>query len=146
MNTNIQTFGNNLSTPAAHPGRIGGVHSNEVRTSFFDFVRQHLPEHPQRRIVRGKGEVAVTGHKCEVQVFDSDKTIRLSQSDSQFMPKITALIGDMILQFGDLSLGIFPAGAGLLAARQASLSNTQVTQRFTKPTRVVNQCAVGQGQ
>ncbi len=81
MSTNIQPFWNNNPALTAHLRSAGGVHRNEVRPSIFDFVRQHLPEHPQRRIVRGQGETAVTGHKSEVQVLNSDKTVRLGQSD-----------------------------------------------------------------
>lgn len=146
MRANVKTFRHNLTAATAHLGGVGGVHGNEMRTSIFDFVRQHLPEHPQRRIVRGQGEVTVTGHKDKVQILNSDKAVLLGQLSGQFMPEITTLVGDMILQFGDLSLGLLPAGAKLFTARQTSLSNAQVTQRFSQPTRVINQCAIRQGQ
>jgi hypothetical protein len=146
MSTNIKTFSDNDTTPAAQLGSVGGVDSNEERTSFFNFVRQHLPEQAQSRIVSGKGEGAVVGHKGEVHIFNCDKAVLSGQLSGQFMPEITALVGDMILQFGDLSLGLLPTGAKLLPARQASLGNTQVTQSVTQPARVVNPRSVGQGQ
>ena len=146
MSTNLKTFSDSDTTPAAQLGSVGGVDSNEVCTSFLNFVRQHLPEQAQGRIVSGKGEGAVVGHKGEVHIFNRDKAILSGQRSGQFMPEITALVGDMILQFGDLSPGLLPTGAKLLPARQASLGNPQVTQSVTQPARVVNPRSVGQGQ
>ena len=81
MSTNIKTFSDNDTTPAAQLGSVGGVDSNEERTSF----RQHLPEQAQSRIVSGKGEGAVVGHKGEVHIFNCDKAVFSGQLSGQFM-------------------------------------------------------------
>ena len=122
MSTNIQTFSNNRIAATAQLGCVARAHGDEMRPSFFDFVRQHQPEHAQRRIVSGQRQAAVTGHKCEGQIFNSDKAVLLSQLCRQLMPEITALIGDTGLNLRPLPLGLAPTRAKLLTAPRAGLA------------------------
>ena len=55
MRPNIQTFTDNLSTTATDLACVGRVDGDNLRASFFRFVRKHAPKFAQRRIVGGQG-------------------------------------------------------------------------------------------
>jgi hypothetical protein len=59
MRSDAQFFGHKHPAPAAHLRRVLRVHSYQRRTSFFRFVRQQLPEQPQRSVVGAQGQVFI---------------------------------------------------------------------------------------
>jgi hypothetical protein len=69
MHTHRQTLFHPLSTPAAPLAGVGGIHRNQLATSLFHFVGQHLGEHAQTCIMRGEREMPVRVDELELVIF-----------------------------------------------------------------------------
>lgn len=53
MSSNSQTFADNLSTATTALACVGRIDGDNLRASFFRFVRKHAPKFAQRRIMGG---------------------------------------------------------------------------------------------
>ena len=146
MNTNAQTFLDNCSAPAANATGVVCGNGDQLATSVFDFVAQLLPERAQRRIVSGEGQTAVTCHEREIQVFDCDVAVLPRKRSGCLVPEVEPLVGDVLLQLGDLQCGLAPPRTELLAARQAALGDTQFGKAMSQPARILDNAAIRQGQ
>ena len=113
MNTNGQIFWNHASTPAACLRSISRVHGDHLSTSFFRFVLKHPAQFAQTSIVRGQGQMFVTVHECKGQIFDCDQVIFANEPGTDFMQIVPTLVGDMLVQTADLTVG-FTAGLDCL--------------------------------
>ena len=125
MNTNRQTFFDQSTALTAPLAGVGGVHREQLTASLFHFVCQHLGEHAQACIVRGQGKVSVAVHEFEVQVFDNDQGVRFSQITGKFMPVITALLSDLLVQTGNLPDRFVPSLTPLLSPGDLALGDPQ---------------------
>ena len=102
MHTNAQTFSDNHTTARTCLARVVGIHGDDLRTSILDFVRKHLPEQPQRRVMCGQRETTVVGHEREVQIFNCNQAVGFGKRGRALVPEVAPLVGDMLLQLGNL--------------------------------------------
>ena len=141
MYAHRQTLFDQLPTPAATLAGVGRVHHNQLATSLFHFVCQHLGEHPQACIVRGQRQVSVRVHELEVEVFDRNQGMPLSQRSGELVPVIVALVGDLLMQTRYLPDRFAPALAAFLPSGHPALGHPQPGQRGSQPSWVIDQLA-----
>lgn len=146
MHTNVQTFGDNNATSAARLACIARIHANNLTTGAFCLVVEHLAKHTERSIVRGQGQFAVARHERKIQVFNCDQAVGLGKSGRRLVPEVAALVGNMLLQLGNLTRRFAPTRAKSLAPGQATLRAAQFAEFAAQPMRIVDQHAIGQGQ
>lgn len=146
MRTNGQTFDDNRTATATGLASVARVHGDALNTSFFRFVFEHLPEHAQRRVMSGQGQIAVASHESEGQIFNSDIAIAIDNPARGLMPELAPGIGDLFMQHGDLPRSLAPVGTAFLAPSHSSLGDTQSGKVGTQPARIVDDRAVRESQ
>lgn len=144
MQTNAQNFWHDDPATRARLRGVGGVHTNHTRTSFFRFVREQSCEQSQTCVMRAKGQTSITRHEREVEVFDPDDTVIVSDRASRFVPEVKPLILDVFVNLGDLESRFPPPAASFLSTRQTALCHAQAILRRSQPTRIVDQAAIAE--
>lgn len=146
MSANSQAFANNLTAPTTLLRRAFGVFGNEQRTSFLDFVREHWPHHPNCSVVSRQRQLVIAEHKGKVQIFDDNHAVGSCQFGREFVPEVAALVAYLFVQPGNVISGLIPTTAKAFAAAHLALPHAQLGQRQAEPARVVDNCAVTEGQ
>lgn len=146
MSTNGKAFNDNRTASATDLACTGRFDGGDLRTSFFRFVRKHLPEHAQSRVVGGEGQVAVVSHEREGQVLNSDIAVGVDYPARGLMPELAPGVGDVLMQNGHLSGRLAPVRAALLATGHPTLRHAQVGEVLSQPAGVIDDYPVGQGQ
>jgi hypothetical protein len=140
MHTNRQIFWDGRPAPAARLGRIGRVHGDHLSTSFFRFVLKHLPEQSKTCIVGGQGQVAVSVHKAEDKVLDSDQVIFSNQAGADLVKMIGPLVGDLFVHLADLPVGFPLALTAFDLPGSVALQAAQFCKAFPQPAGIVDTC------
>ena len=146
MYSHTQPFWNNYPALTASLCGVLGVHGNDSATSFFRFVVEHLPKHPKSRISSREGEAFVLQHKIECQIFNCDKAIRFCEYARSFVPKVKALVLNVLVDLCNLKGRFSSAVTALFPSGQPTLSNPKVLKCRPQPARVINGCAIRQSQ
>ena len=146
MYANAQILLDDHTTPGARLRGVGRVHGHDLRTSFFRFVRKQLLELCQPRVMRAEGEVVIGRHKGEREVFEGNQRVGVGQLARELVPEVAALVGDALMQPGNLRGGFSAAGAAPLPASKAALGNTQLGKALAQPARVFDQRPVAERQ
>ncbi len=146
MSTNTQSFFDHHTAARAHLRGVGGVHGYNSRTSFFRFVRQQVLELAQPRVMGAQGQVMISRHKLEGQVFQGDQPVGVDQFTGHFMPEITALVGDILMPSSNLFDRLLSTMTAFPAMGHTPLSAPQVNQRNSQPARVFNKLVITQRQ
>ena len=144
MLTNLDAFRDNHTTPCAGLTCVLGIHGNDLRTSFFDFVRKELSEHAQTRIMCREGKITAC-HKRQVQIFNNNCAVGVNEFGRGLVPEVFALIGDMFVKLCNLLDGLAPSGAKLLLAGKLAIQDSLSFQRVAQPTGIVKPFAITQG-
>jgi hypothetical protein len=146
MNTNRQTFRNHISTSTARLGAISRVHGDDLNTSFFRFVFEHLSEQAKPSIMRGQRQVSVSVHKAERKIFNCYPVMLDNQPATDLVEIIQPLVGNMLMQPGDLQVCfLLPVTAFRLAASMA-LQAAQLSQLLSQPAGILNQLPRGESR
>lgn len=146
MNANAETFNDNRTAAATELARVGRFHGDASSASFFRFVLDHLPEHAQRRVVGGQGQVVVASHKREGQILNRNIAIGVDDPARDLMPELAPGVGNLLMQDGDLPRRLAPVGATLLAAGHPPLGDAKGGKVLSQPAWVVDDCSIGEGQ
>ena len=85
--------------------------------------------------------MSVRVDELEIEVFDRDQGVAFSQLTGEFVPVISALIGDLLMQSRHLPDRFAPALAPLLPPGDSALCHPQPGQRCSQPAGVVDQFA-----
>jgi hypothetical protein len=145
MNTNGQTFRNQPPTPAARLGSVGRVYSDDLDTSFFRFVFKHLPQQSKPGVVRGEGKMFVSVHESEFDVFNRDQIIFGDEPGADLVQIIRSLIGDPLMQAGDLSVGFPQPAAPPGLPGSVALQSAKNREVLSQPAGVLDQLARREG-
>jgi hypothetical protein len=145
MNTNGQTFRNQPPTPAARLGSVGRVYSDDLDTSFFRFVFKHLPQQSKPGVVRGEGKMFVSVHESEFDVFNRDQIIFGDEPGADLVQIIRPLIGDPLMQAGDLSVGFLQPAAPPVLPGSVAQESAQNRKVLSQPAGVLDQLARREG-
>jgi len=146
MYANAQILLDDHTTPGARLRGVGRVHGHDLRTGAFSLVRKQLLELCQPRVMRAEGEVVIGRHEGEREVFEGNQRVGVGQLARELVPEVAALIGDALMQPGNLRGGFSAAGAAPLPASKAALGNTQLGKALAQPARVLNQRSVAERQ
>ena len=114
MYANAQILLDDHATRRARLRGVGRLHGHDLRTSFFRFVRKQVLEFCQPRVMRAEGEVVIGRHEGEREVFEGNQRVGVGQLARELVPEVAALIGDALMQPGDLRGGFAAARAALL--------------------------------
>lgn len=145
MNTNGQTFRNQPPTPAAHLGSVGRVYGDDLDTSFFRFVFKHLPQQSKPSVVRGEGKMFVSVHESEFDVFNRNQIIFGDEPGADLVQIIRPLIGDPLMQAGNLSVGFPQPAAPPGLPRSVAQESAQNRKVLSQPAGVLDQLARREG-
>lgn len=96
--------------------------------------------------MRAEGEVVIGRHEGEREVFEGNQRVGVDQLACELVPEVAALIGDALMQSGNLRSSFPAARAALLSAGQAALRNTQLREAPAQPARVFDQRPVAERQ
>ena len=146
MNTNRQVFWNNPPTTTAYLGGVGRVHGDHLNTGAFSLVFKHLPEQSKSCIMRGQGQVSVSVHETQGEVFNRDQVVLGHKPGADLMQIIRPLMGDPFMQTGDLVIGFSLAAAAIDLPGGMSLEAPQFGQAFPQPAGVLDQFPSREGR
>jgi len=141
MNTNRQALGDNPPAPAARLGGVGRVHGDDLDTSFFRFVFKHLPQQSKASVVRGEGKMSVSVHESEFDVFNRDQVIFGDEPGADLVQIIRPLIGNPLMQAGNLSVGFLQPVAPPGLPGSVALNAAQSRKVLSQPAGVLDQLA-----
>jgi hypothetical protein len=145
MNTNGQTFRNKSPTPAACLGSVGWVNGDDLDTSFFRFVFKHLPQQSKPGVVRGEGKMFVSVHESEFDVLNRDQIIFGNEPGADLVQIIRPLIGDPLMQAGDLSIGFPQPAAPPGLPGSVAQESAQSREVLSQPAGVLDQLTRREG-
>ena len=140
MGTNCKGLRDHRTTARAHLTCASGVHLQQLTTSLFRFVRQHLNEGTPAGIADALSKPVVLDHIAYLQVFDTDCAELLDVRVSQFMQEILSLADDLLVCFSNKSPGPLPASGALLPPGESALSSSEDSFRFTEEPGVLYLC------
>jgi hypothetical protein len=99
--TGMQAFGkrfwNQPATPRADLGGVGGIDLDHGLIGPLSLTRQHRKEGTPSRITHALGDVAAA-QAVDVHILDGDETEASDQFGRNLVPKVVALIGDVLVQ------------------------------------------------
>ena len=145
MNTNGQTFRNQPPTPTTCLGSVGRVYGDDLDTSFFRFVFKHPPQQSKPSVVRGEGKMFVSVHESEFDVFNRNQIIFGDEPGADLVQIIRPLIGDPLMQAGDLSVGFPQPAAPPGLPGSVPLQSAQNRKVLSQPAGVLDQLARREG-
>jgi len=95
---------------------VGGVHERHLTLSIYRFVSQQRLEHSQPSTVSAERQVRIAQQKSELEVFECDQTVGVSQPKGELVIKVAADVGDVFMQLGDQQALILAPLAALVSA------------------------------
>jgi hypothetical protein len=138
MSPNSQTFADSLSTAATDLACVSWVNGDNLCASFFRFVLKYSPKFAQRRIMRGQGQVTVSGHEQEIQLFNGDIAVGINDPTGRLVPEVPACITCFLMLFSDLLDCLAPVRSAFRATGHTPLGDAQFPQVGLQPTWVIN--------
>ena len=141
MHTNRQTFWNNTSASAASLGCIGWIYGNNLNTSAFSLIFNHLSKQSKPSIIRRKRKVSVFIHESERKIFNCNKIILSYKFITNFMQVIRALVSNLFMQSSDLAISFLLSIASFDLTRSMTLKSAQFSKTLSHPVRIFYQFA-----
>ena len=145
MNSNRKFLFHQPATPAALLRGAERIHGNDRNTSFFRFVFQAVPQSAPARIVRREGQVPVSVYERQRHALQGDQVVVPHQAPGELVLQFQPLVGDMLMQAGDLTQGGLAPAAALHLAGSMALQKAQLSQAGAEPARVLDQFTGRQG-
>jgi len=113
-------------------------------TSVLSFVCKVILELAPASIRYTFGKMMVLHHAFDVQVFYGNTTVLTYHSAGNFMMKISTLIANLAVGFGNLFSCLHTVFGTLLFRRQTALFPYQLFFGLTKMFRIIYYCPIGQ--
>jgi hypothetical protein len=121
------------------------VYGDDLDTSFFRFVFKHLPQQSKPGVVRGEGKMFVSVHESEFDVLNRDQIIFGDEPGADLVQIIRPLIGDPLMQAGDLSVGFHQPAAPPGLPGSVAQESAQSREVLSQPAGVLDQLARREG-
>src|SRR5690242_9291527 len=102
MYTNRQVFRHNLLATAASLRGLVGIDREDCDPGLDSLVVQYLAEDAQGNVMCCAGQVAISQHKAQRQLFQHHYAVGGDQPKDNLVPPVAALVGDMLMFFGKL--------------------------------------------
>jgi len=126
MDTNTQVFFDNATTTGARLTGIVRINCYYLTASFFRFVVEHVQQLAPSSIQNALGQIVISGHAGDIQIFDGDEGISIDELMTKLVREIAALVGSVLVGFGNLPAGIVPTPRAFLASCHTPLLLTQL--------------------
>src|SRR5688500_2841072 len=97
MNTKAQIFPVHFTTPATHLTGVTWIDLPCTWPSIFSFVRCELNKLTPGRIGDGFRKTMILEHSFDVELFKNDDSVLVHQFSTFLMGKISALVGDSLM-------------------------------------------------
>lgn len=112
-------------SPTAHWACLGcwgeGLILDKPSSSTLSLVGQHIKEHPPRRIRNMFSETMILKHSVNVEGFNPDESVLISENSALLMEEIQALINYFDMALSDLMDGFASISRTFLLTAQNSL-------------------------
>jgi len=115
---------------------------HNLATSFFRFVCEIPKESSPRSIINVLGEVGMSDHAFDIQIFNSNVTIFLNKKSGKFMKKIIPLICNEFVQFSDIESSFSSVSRAFDFPAQSSLQDFQTPFRCNEIARIFYLCSI----
>lgn len=141
MHTGINRFRNRRTATRTGFACSFGWYLNDLSTSFFRFVGEHLKKFAPPGIgYRFAGISAVSGftcHRSNIEFFDADRFVAANVVVREFVQKVLTLVCNPLVGFSNKNAGAFSTLRTLLAACKFSLPTAKKGLRLFQKLRVV---------
>lgn len=138
MNTNRQYFRDFLSTAGTELRRAGGVDLNHFSLSLFRYLREPVKEQTPRSVRDASGEVSVTYHPLNVQIFDNNLLVVTDVVVCRFVSKVFALIGDFLMEARDYLLRLLSASRATNLTGKGTALSTEIRKGGFQEMRILS--------
>ena len=132
MHANRQVFWNDFATATTTLRGVAWVNRDHLNPGLDSLVVQKLAEYTQADIVGGACQLIVAQHESQVQLFQDDNAIGGDQPKSDFMPPITALIGNMFVFLRQHCNRLFTAVATFFTTGNFALQAFEAFERWLR--------------
>lgn len=88
MHTNGQVFLDNRTAPTARLRGVPGIHKHDCATSIYRFVAKQRLKSTQSSVVSRKRQMQVAGHEGQVELFEGNQAVGVSQPVGELVPEI----------------------------------------------------------
>ena len=145
MPANTEILRHERATPTAVLARPVGMDRDQLATSIFDFVGQHVAERSPSGVVNRLRQGAVN-HVLDLEVFDGDQAVRVCEVKRELMQEVPALVGRVLLLVCD-DPALFPPAVGAeLPSAEDFLGLCELFLGLPIPAGVVDKRPVGRRQ
>lgn len=110
----------------------------------LSLVREHEKKVRPSSIANRLGEVVISHHAFDVQIFDRNQAVLINDLARLFVMKVAALIADMIVETLKQKSRLTPAVGSFLSSRYAPLQSAQLRVSGSEPARVFDSGTVAQ--
>jgi hypothetical protein len=145
MDTNFQGLFNRTTAHWAKLACLSGINFWALSPIVFRFVGEHKQELTPAGITYAFAYVG-SGKTNDIKLLNKDNPMFINQATAQFMVKITALVGNLLVQVANLVAKFSVLATIPLAARAHLLELRQLRFTNPKPPRIINQFTCRQGR
>jgi len=90
--------------------------------------------------------MGILHHETKRKIFECNQGISISQNSGELVPEISALIGDVFVQFGYLMDGLAATMTTFDSTRETALSNAEFVKGATHPARIFDEFSIRQSE
>jgi len=130
---------------AARLGSVGWVHGDNSAAALLGLVNEHISKRANTGIVGGSCKVFTSIHEGKRKIFDSDQGVFICQVVREFVKKIASLVGDVLMQLGDLLVGFFLPLATFDLPGGLALKHSQAREVLLKQVMMLDDLALACG-
>ena len=125
-------------TTAAHLRRISGIDIHRLFASLCCLVNEHCPKHRPEYIRDGFGQMSITDHSSNVEIFKTNDVNLVDQLARQFVQKVLALVGNLVVQPGNILCLSPKLSQSFLVVRKPALGLLQFGFRLAEKAWVLD--------
>jgi hypothetical protein len=134
-----------VSAVATGSACVSWIHSDDFSTAIYGFVGEHRGESCPRSIVNVFTETMVSYHAFDVQGFNPDSLVLLSERVGEFMEEVAPLVVYPLVHPSNFEASLLPVVATFHLPTEAALQTSQPMFAFEKVSGVVDDCAIADG-
>ncbi len=133
-----------IPTSATGSTCIFGINPNQLPTSSFNLVRQHLQEATPTCIVNTFSEMMIFNHISNIQFFNRNNFELFDNFKRGFMEKVLSLIKNSFVEFSNFKSFFFPISRTFLFPTQSSLKFKNFLFTFPQKFGIFNFSSIRQ--
>lgn len=138
-------FGDEFTAVATRLRGSPRIDFNDTTTSTQSLVAEHLDEAIPRGIINMFSEVMVTNHSLDIELFNCDKLVSVSNNPALFVEEIGSLVDDFVVDSCDLESSFLSVSRTFGFFIQSSLESSKSVFGLYKESRVLDDCLVREG-